>query len=124
MLNSPLPPDITVTDRLQMVIAEWKGAQAGHTLARLYQDCLDLVGPDKHLLPIRIMPVMELDSESLDRALRRYRMPLEYDIDTVGRFEAAMVPVLRESCSMSRPNACAIHASRPICPNYNSSNWW
>src|SRR5690348_2445142 len=29
MLNAPLPPDITVTDRLQMVISEWKGAQNG-----------------------------------------------------------------------------------------------
>lgn len=98
-LNAPIPPDITVTDRLQMVIAEWKGAQAGHPLARLYQDCLDLVGAEKQLLPLRIIPVRALDSTNLERALKRYHFPLQYAVDTVGRFEAALVPVLRESGS-------------------------
>lgn len=98
-LNAPIPPDITVTDRLQMVIAEWKGAQAGHPLARLYQDCLDLVGSEKQLLPLRIIPVSGLDSTNLEQALKRYHFPLQYAVDTVGRFEAALVPVLRESGS-------------------------
>ncbi len=97
MLNSPLPPDIPVTERLQNVISEWKGAQNGHPLSQLYQDCLDLVGQEKQLLPIRITAVRELDSESLDRVLRRNQMSLYYDIDVIGRFESALVPVLRES---------------------------
>ncbi len=97
MLNAPLPPDIDVTDRLQMVISEWKGAQEGRQLARLYQDCVDAVGQDKQLLPLKIVPVRELDSTSLEKALRQYRFTLDYGIDTVGRFESALVPVLRES---------------------------
>ncbi len=96
MLNAPLPPDVTVTDRLQMVISEWKGGQAGHPLARLHKDCLDLVGSEKQLLPLRLIPVRELDSVTLERALRRYRFPLHYAVEPVGRFEAALVPVLRE----------------------------
>lgn len=97
MLNSPLPPDVDVTQRLQTVISEWRGARDGHQPERLYRDCLDLVGQDKQLLPLKIIPVRELDSVNLERALWRYRFPLDYGIDTVGRFECALVPVIRES---------------------------
>src|SRR5260370_7810469 len=97
MLNSPLPPDVDVTQRLQAVISEWKGAQDGHQPERLYRDCLDLVGQDKQLLPLKIIPVRELDSANLERALRHYRFSLDYGVDTVGRFESALVPVIREN---------------------------
>ena len=90
MLNAPLPPDITVTDRLQMVISEWRGA-VGHRLDQLHKDCLDIVGPEKQLLPLRTIPVHELDSTNLERALKRYHFTLLYGVDTVGRFEAALV---------------------------------
>lgn len=97
MLNSPLPPDVDVTQRLQTVISQWKGAQDGHQPQRLYQDCLDLVGPDKQLLPLRILPVRELDSTNLAQALRHYHFSLDYAVDTVGRFESALVPVIRQN---------------------------
>ena len=96
MLNAPLPPDITVTDHLQRVISEWRGA-VGHRLDRLFQDCLDLVGPEKQLLPRRIIPVHELDGYTLERALKRFHFPLNYAVDTVGRFEAALIPILRKN---------------------------
>jgi hypothetical protein len=60
---------------------------------------VDLVGQDKQLLPLKIIPVRELDSVNLERALRHYRFSLDYGIDTVGRFEAAVVPVIRENSS-------------------------
>jgi hypothetical protein len=55
------------------------------------------VGQEKQLLPLKIIPVRDLDSVNLERALRHYRFPLDYGIDTVGRFECALVPVIRES---------------------------
>jgi hypothetical protein len=59
MLNSPLPPDVDVTQRLQTVISEWKGAQAGHKLERLYQDCVDLVGQDRQARKLLIDELQE-----------------------------------------------------------------
>ncbi|GCE12483.1 DEAD/DEAH box helicase family protein [Tengunoibacter tsumagoiensis] len=92
MLNSPIPPDIDVTTHLQNVIAGWKGDRLGYQLDRLYQDCLDVVGKDKQLLPLRIMAVKAMDSTQLRQVLRSRSYQIQYGVDPIGRFDAILIP--------------------------------
>jgi hypothetical protein len=58
-----------------------------------------------------------LDGENLERALRRYHFPLQYSVDTVRRFELALVRVLRE-------NEAAVGFLFIYEEDLSLQNWW
>jgi type I restriction enzyme, R subunit len=93
----PTAPD--VSERLQRLIAGWRGADRGQPLSALHDECRSAVGPGgAHLLPARVLAVAALDEATLGPAIQRSQgigpsVDVRFRVRPVGRFDAAMVPV-------------------------------
>lgn len=90
-----IAPAIDVTQRLQDVICKWRVLPDGFSLDQLYQDCNAIIGSDKHLLPLRIITVKELDATNLTHAMKRRNIPIRLRVEPIGRFESALIPVFK-----------------------------
>lgn len=102
---------MTLTERLQQLIANWGGAQRGQSLLTLHQECVDAVGRGNkllpHLLPAQLLLVDDLDVTHLQRAFKRSNgiarnTSLQFRVPPSGRFDAALVPVGRADGPIDR----------------------
>lgn len=60
-----------VTLRLQQLVAGCQGADRNQPLTDLHNECLNAAGPGgRHLLPVRLLLVQDLDETHLQAALR------------------------------------------------------
>ncbi|HET8912621.1 MAG TPA: hypothetical protein VFN23_14205, partial [Ktedonobacteraceae bacterium] len=100
--SSPLIPDIAL--RLQQIISPWGGAQRGQPLDALHRECIAAVGRGskllQQLLPSHLLFVEDLDTTTLQAALRRFngvgrQTVLRFRVSQFGRFDSALVPVGR-----------------------------
>lgn len=87
-----------VVQRLQQLVAGWRGAERGQPLSALHEECTIAAGPGgRHLLPARVLLVTGLDATTLQGELTR-RIPagedtrLQFRVAPIGRFDAALVP--------------------------------
>ncbi len=85
--------------RLQSLIAGWRGAERGASLADLHTQVAAAVSPGDHeLVPARLILVPHLDASRLVEELRRVRWrepsgAVEFRRKLAGGFDAALVPV-------------------------------
>jgi type I restriction enzyme R subunit len=87
-----------VQQRLQALVAGWRGAERGQPITALHEECRQAAGGLAiSVLPAHLVLVSELDVSNLDHALRRHGISTElaFRIPPVGRFDAALVPVGR-----------------------------
>lgn len=88
-----------VSERLQRLIAGWRGAERGQPISALHDECRSAVGPGgTHLLPAKVLTIVALDEAALRQAIRRSlgigsATEVRFRVRPVGRFDAAMVPV-------------------------------
>src|SRR5579864_6351290 len=60
-----------ITSRLQQLVAGWQGAERNQPLTDLHSECLNAAGPGgRHLLPVRLLLVKDLDETHLQGVLR------------------------------------------------------
>jgi Type III restriction enzyme, res subunit len=84
--------------RLQRLVAGWRGAERGQPLTTLHDECRTATGPGgRHLLPVRLLLVKDLDTTTLQAALRTlngvgHNRPLRFRVTPTGRFDSALVP--------------------------------
>src|SRR5258708_21889870 len=87
-----------VTLRLQQLVAGWQGAERNQPLTDLYTECLNAAGPGgRHLLPVRLLFVQDLDETHLQAALRGLNgkargARLRFRVRSIGRFDSVLVP--------------------------------
>ena len=87
-----------VVQRLQQLVAGWRGSERGQPLSELHEACAMAVGPGgRPLLPARLLLVAGLDATALQAELGRLRgtgqgTGLQFRVRPVGRFDAALVP--------------------------------
>jgi hypothetical protein len=87
-----------VTLRLQQIVTGWQGAERNQPLTDLYKECLNAAGPGgRHLLPVRLLLVKDLDETHLQAALRGLNgkargARLRFHVRSVGRFYSVLVP--------------------------------
>src|SRR5258708_7011426 len=79
--------------RLQDLIVGWRGDQRGEPLNELHNLCADIARRDNPLLPRSVYLVTDLDSATLQEALKRTSAQVRYQIAPQGRFDGAMVPI-------------------------------
>lgn len=96
------PAPVGSTDialRLQCLVAGWRGAERGQPLTTLHDACRDAAGPGgRYLLPVRLLLIKDLDTTTLQAALRTlngvgHDRPLRFRVAPAGRFESALVPI-------------------------------
>src|SRR5216683_2697299 len=93
-------PSLTadVTWRLQQLVAGWQGAERNQPLPDLHNECLNAAGPGgRHLLPVRLLLVKDLDETQLSAALRGLNgkgrgTQLRFHVKSLGGFDSALVP--------------------------------
>ena len=84
--------------RLQQMVAGWRGVERGQPVSALHQECLNAAGVGgRHLLPVHLLMVSDLDETNLRSALRRANGRLRgtevrFRARTLGRFDAVLVP--------------------------------
>ncbi len=87
-----------VVQRLQQLVAGWRGAERGQPLSALHEECALAAGPGgRHLVPARVLLVAGLDATTLQAELGRLRgvgegTRLQFRVRPIGRFDAALVP--------------------------------
>src|SRR5258706_1584397 len=87
-----------VSLRLQQLVAGWQGAERNQPLTDLYKECLNAAGPGgRHLLPVRLLFVKDLDETHLQDALRGLNGKargtlLRFRVRSIGRFDSVLVP--------------------------------
>src|SRR4051794_39326602 len=100
--EQPTPSSLSLTgdvvQRLQQLVAGWRGAERGQPLSELHEACAMAVAPGgRPLLPTRLLLVAGLDPTVLQAGLGRLRGTgqgtlLRFRVRPVGRFDAAVVP--------------------------------
>ncbi len=91
-----LTADISL--RLQQLVNGWRGAERGEPLTALHNACVNAVRPGgRHLVPINLLLVQDLDVTDLQIALRNLNgrgqgTTLRFRVRPMGRFDAVLVP--------------------------------
>lgn len=90
-----------VGQRLQQLVAGWRGAERGQPVTVLHQECTSAAGATTHgLLPAHLLSVPYLDATTLRTALARVNntgshSALAFRVVPAGHFDAALVPIGR-----------------------------
>ena len=98
--NDTSSPSLTtdIAWRLQQMVAGWRGVERGQPVSALHQECLNAAGVGgRHLLPVHLLTVSDLDETNLRSALRQANGRLRgtevrFRARTLGRFDAVLVP--------------------------------
>jgi hypothetical protein len=86
------------SQRLQQLVNGWRGAERGEPLTALHNACVNAVGPGgRHLLPVHVILVTNLDATNLQVALNHLTgkgqaSSLRFRVRPGGRFDAVLVP--------------------------------
>jgi type I restriction enzyme R subunit len=95
-LSATYQADIAL--RLQQIVAGWHGAERNQQLSALHDECLTAAGPGgRHLLPVYLLLVENLDETNVRTALKRANgrlrgIEVRFRVRVAGRFDAALVP--------------------------------